>query len=171
MGTRLTVDQIRDTQEYAVLTGKQQMFVTTYIQAGLDTGVYDAVAATQIAYTCKTREIARVMSYALIENIRIVAVLNRHFNKEPLAQFVEQVDRAIRNRKLTTAQIQALKLKGDILGYTTRLPGTDNFPLGGAIPPAILKANAAARKAARKKPEPKTSKSPKPDVKWEFASD
>jgi hypothetical protein len=163
MSERLTLEQVMATQEYAVLTGKQQSFVENYIEGGLASGIYDAVAATQMAYATKSREIARVMSYALITNIRIIAVLNRHFNKEPLAEFVEQVDRAIRNKKLTTAQLLALKLKGDVLGYTTYLPGTPNFPRGGAIPPAIVKA--VARKSPRKKSEPKPDAAP---IKWAF---
>lgn len=151
MSTRLTLEQIKETQEYSVLTGKQQLFIETYIRSGLDTGTYDPILATQTAYTCKSRENARVMSYSLIANIRIVAVLNRHFAKEPLAEFVEQVDRAIRNKKLSIAQLQALKLKGDVLGYTTRLPGTTS-PSVGSIPPDVAEATAAARKATRKKP-------------------
>jgi len=149
--TRLTLAQIKDTQEYSVLTGKQQLFVETYVQSGLDTGVYDPIMATLTAYKCKSREVARIMSYSLIANIRIVAILNRHFNKEPLAEFVEQIDRAIRNKKLTVAQMQALKLKGDVLGYTTRLPSTNNFPLG-TIPADVVAATEASRKAKRQKP-------------------
>jgi hypothetical protein len=164
MSTRLTLEQIKDTQEYSVLTGKQQLFVETYIKSGLETKSYDSIFATQTAYACKSRETARVMSYALITNIRIVAVLNRHFNKEPLAAFVEQIDRAIRNKKLSVANLQALKLKGDVLGYTTRLPGTNNFPLG-TIPADVVEADKEARKAKRKKPE----RAPKVEPPSEFA--
>src|SRR5579864_2503363 len=143
MSNKLTLEEIKTTQEYSILTGKQQLFIETYIRSGLDTGTYDPVLAAQTAYTVKNRENARVMSYALMANIRIVAVLNRHFAKEPLAEFIEQVDRAIRNKKLSVAQLQALKLKGDLLGYTTRLPGTNNTALG-TLPPDIVAATLAA---------------------------
>ena len=148
---RLTLEQIKDTQEYSILTGKQQLWCETYIRSGIDTGTYDPILATQTAYICKSRENARVMSYSLMANIRIVAVLNRHFNREPIEEFLIQVDRAIQNKKLSVAQLNALKLKGDILGYTTRLPGTNNFP-AGTIPPDVTAATQAAKKAARKKP-------------------
>jgi hypothetical protein len=148
---RLTLAQIKDTQEYSILTGKQQLFCETYIQGGIDTGTYEPIDATMTAYKCKSRENARVMSYALMSNIRIIAVLNRHFNREPIEEFLIQIDRAIQNKKLRPAQLQALKLKGDILGYTTRLPGTNNFPIG-TIPPDVQKNLEETRKAKKAKP-------------------
>jgi hypothetical protein len=163
MSNKLSLEEIKITQEYSILTGKQQLFIETYIRSGLDTGTYDPILAAQTAYAVKNRENARVMSYSLMSNIRIVAVLNRHFAKEPLAEFVEQVDRAIRNKKLSVAQLQALKLKGDVLGYTTRLPRLNNWPQG-TLPLDVVEATAAARKAARKKPV----RAPKPEPPSEF---
>jgi hypothetical protein len=163
--TRLTLLQIKDTQEYSVLTGKQQLFVETYCKTGIDTGTYDPVFATMQAYACKTREVARIMSYSLMANIRIVAVLNRHFNRTPIEEFLTLLDHAIRNKKLTVAQFQALKLKGDILGYTTRLPGTNNMPLS-SLPPDVVAATDEARKAKRKKPV----RAEKPEEPWEYAN-
>jgi hypothetical protein len=159
MTTRLTLDQIKDTQEYSILTGKQQLFVETYCQSGIDTGTYDPILAAMTAYVCKSQENARVMSYALMANIRIVAALNRHFNREPIEEFLVQIDRAIRNKKLTVAQMQALKLKADVCGFSARLPGTANMP-AGTIPNDVVAATTAARKAKRaprarvEKPEP-----------------
>src|ERR1700676_2408513 len=127
---RMSVDELRMTPEFQRLTQKQQLFVATYCGAGLLDGTYDPIAATRTAYQCKSAEVARVMSYPLMQNIRIIAVLNRNFNAEPIEDFLVQVDRAIQNKKLTVAQLQALKLKGDILGFTTRLPGTNNYPQG-----------------------------------------
>jgi hypothetical protein len=148
---RLPLEEIKNLQEYAVLTGKQQLFIETYCQGGIDTGIYDPIVATLTAYKCKSKENARVMSYSLMANIRIVAVLNRHFNREPIEEFLIQVDRAIQNKKLSVAQLNALKLKGDVLGYTTRLPGTNNYPLG-TVPPDVQKTLDASRKAKRAKP-------------------
>ena len=164
---RLTLEQIKDTQEYSILTGKQQLFVETYIRGGIDTGTYDPKNAAMFAYSCKSIEVARIMSYALMANIRIVAVLNRHFNREPLEDFLIQLDRAIINKKLSTAQMMALKLKGDILGYTTHLPGTPNMPLG-TLPADVVEATAEARKAKRKKPEraPKVKPTSEFDKPW-----
>src|ERR1700675_4327097 len=127
---RLTLDEVHALPEYQRLTQKQRLFCSTYVAGGLHDGNYDPIAATHTAYQCKSTEVARVMSYPLMQNIRIIAVLNRHFNAEPIEEFIVQVDRAIQNKHLTVAQLQALKLKGDVLGYTTRLPGTNNFPPG-----------------------------------------
>ena len=127
---RLTLDEIQALAEFQRLTQKQRLWVLTYCGGGLLDGVYDPIAATRTAYAAKSEEVARVMSYPIMQNIRIIAVLNRHFNAEPLEDFLVQVDRAIINKKLTIAQLQALKLKGDVLGYTTRLPGTNNHPPG-----------------------------------------
>jgi hypothetical protein len=157
---RLTLEEVKATQEYSILTGKQQFFVEAYCSSGIDTGTYDPVEATFIAYKCKSREVARIMSYSLMQNIRIVEVLNRHFNREPLEEFLVQLNRAIQNKKLTVAQLQALKLKADIQGFTARLPGVDHQATD-RIPSDIEAASAAARKAKRKKPERETKPEPK----------
>src|ERR1700676_754803 len=145
---RMSVDDLRLTPEFQRLTQKQQLFVVTYCAGGLLDGNYDPIEATRTAYQCKSAEVARIMSYSVVANIKIVAVLNRHFNTEPIEEFLVLVDRAIRNKHLTIAQLQALKLKGDILGYTTRLPGTNNFPQG-TIPRDVVDKQNEARKEAR----------------------
>jgi len=120
---RLTLEELQMTPEYQRLTRKQQLFVATYVAGGLLDGQYDAVEATRTAYKCKTVENARVMSYSLLQNIHIVEVLNRHFNVEPIEEFLRTLDRAIQNKKLTQAQISALYLKARILGFDSKLPG------------------------------------------------
>jgi hypothetical protein len=162
--TRLTLAQVKDTQEYSLLTGKQQLFVETYVQSGIDTGTYDPITSTLTAYRCKSRENARVMSYALMSNLRIIATLNRHFNREPIEDFVIQIDRAIQNKKLSIAQMQALKLKADVLGYGCRLPGADGSG-SGKIPADIAAETAAAKKAARKR----SVRAPAAEVPNEYA--
>ncbi len=119
---RLPLAELEQTREYQRLTQKQKLFVATYCTGGLDTGTYDAIAATQTAYVCKNADVARIMSYALMENIRIIAALNRHFAAEPIEEFLQLVDRAIHNKNVTQAQVWALKLKCDILGLANKLP-------------------------------------------------
>lgn len=155
---KLSLTELEQTQEYQQLTPKQRLFVATYCDGGIRNGVYDPVSATQMAYKCKTPESARVMSYALMGNIRIIAALNRHFNAEPIEQFLVEVDRAIRNKHLSVAQLQALKLKADLLGFSARLPGVNNTPTG-VLPPDVVAATKEARKANRKKPTPKPAPS------------
>jgi hypothetical protein len=165
---KLGREELEATPEYQQLTAKQQLFVMTYCMAGLVDGHYDQTAATQTAYNCKNLESARVMSYSLIANIRIVAALNRHFNREPIEEFLRQVDRAIVNKKLSIAQINALKLKADVLGFAARLPGTNNQATG-VLPTDVLEASEAARKAKRK---PRTPKPPpeKPNTDYGFGN-
>ena len=106
---RMPLAELELTQEYQRLTPKQKLWVSTYCASGILDGVYDSVAATNVAYRCKSMEVARIMSYSLMQNIRIVAVLNRHFNTTPIEAFLVQVDRAILNKNLSTSQLGALK--------------------------------------------------------------
>ena len=145
---RMPMVDLEKTQEFQQLTRKQQLFVRTYCEAGLATGNYDSVEATMTAYNCKTYEVARIMSYAQMHNIRIVAVLSRHFCKTPIEDFMVTLDRAIANKKLTTAQIQALRLKYEILGYPNRLPSI-GAP-HGVIPQDVLAEELENRKPKRK---------------------
>lgn len=164
---RLTRAEVEQTQEYQQLTEKQRLFVGTYCEGGMANGVYDPVTATLLAYKCKNRESARVMSYALMGNIRIIAALNRHFNAEPIEQFIIEVDRAIRNKKLTVANLQALKLKADLLGFAARLPGVNNNATG-VLPPDVLAASKEARKAQRKPSVRKPAPPPPPLSDYTF---
>ena len=161
LSKRLPLTELQNTQEYQRLTPKQRLFVATYCEGGMVDGNYDPVAATQTAYACKTLEIARVMSYTLMANIRVIAVLNRHFNAEPIEEFLVQIDRAINNKHITLAQMQALKLKCDILGYANRLPGAPGKPRN-VIPPDIAEASKQARKAKHKHPEKAPKSEPAP---------
>ena len=129
--TRMPLAELETIQEYQRLTPKQRLFVATYCEGGLTTGTYDPIAATRTAYECKSVEVARIMSYSLMQNIRIVAVLNRHFGTDPIESFVVMIDRAINNKKLTVAQVQALRLKADVMGYRTSLPG--QAPMSAAL--------------------------------------
>jgi hypothetical protein len=149
---RMPMADLEKTQEFQQLTRKQQLFVRTYCEGGLSTGNYDAVEATRTAYACKTPEIARIMSYSQLQNIRIIAVLSRHFCRTPIEDFMTLLDRAIANKHLTTAQMDALRLKFEILGYPNRLPTL--HALVGTVPQDILDAGRAARKPKRKQRKP-----------------
>jgi hypothetical protein len=153
--TRLPLVELEKTQEYQRLTPKQQLFVATYCEGGLATGTYDPIAATRTAYECKSMEVARIMSYSLMQNIRIIAVLNRHFQTEPIEAFMVTLDRAINNKKLTVAQIQALRLKCEIMGFGTRLPA--QAPMAAGLKAAQVAAK-EIRKSNRKPPVAKPEK-------------
>lgn len=114
--------ELEKTQEYSRLTLKQKLFVATYIQRGLQDGIYDAIKAIRTSYECKNDEIARVMSYRLMANIHIIEVLNRHFGASPIDEFIQQIDLAVRSRRTTLAQVQALKVKCEALKLANALP-------------------------------------------------
>lgn len=149
----MTLEELEKTQEYQRLTPKQKLFISTYCAGGLVDGNYDSVAATQTAYQCRTPEVARIMSYSLMSNIRIIAVLNRHFKAEPIEEFLAMLDRAINNKKVTMAQILALKMKCEILGYTNKLPSHTDRVL-----PAIVAAQERERTARKAKRKPRAVK-------------
>ena len=127
---KLTLDELRETMEFKRLTQKQQLFVAAYCDGGLLDGNYDPVAATRIAYLCKSPKIANVLSYQLLSNIKIIAAINRHLNLEPLEDLIAQIDRAVMNGKITHAQVEALRLKSAILGFVGRSSATQTSALG-----------------------------------------
>lgn len=153
---RMSLEELEKTQEYQRLTQKQRLFVATYCEGGRISENYDPVMATNIAYKCKSMEVARIMSYSLMANIRIIAILNRHFGTQPVDEFLAVLDRAINNKKITIAQLGALKLKCDILGLANKLPHGGS----SAVPNEVQEATRAARKSQRK---PRVDK-PKEDL-------
>jgi hypothetical protein len=149
---RISLEELRTTPEYIRLTPKMKMFVDSYCGAGAIDGNYDAVAAVNQAYKCKSYEVARIMSYSILANIKIVAVLNRYFGTDPADSFLENLDRAVRNKKLTLAQLGALRLQCEVLGIGTKIPA--NFG-GGSTKP-----DAPAKDKRSKKPKKTTSSKP-----------
>ena len=149
---KLTLDELKELPEYQRLTQKQQLFVATYCEGGLANGCYNAPQATLTAYQCKSLEVARIMSYSLLANIRIVSVLNRHFNATPTEEFLLMLDRAIRNKNLTIAQLSALQLKCKILGLETKIPDFSNNSKDTAFQGAIATVVAESKKGKVKAP-------------------
>lgn len=154
LSNRLTLEQLRETEEYQRLTQKQRLWVATYCEGGLADGKYDALNATRTAYACKDAESARVLSYSVTANPKILACLNRHFNRTPTEEFLMQLDRAIANKNLTIAQVEVLRLKCKMLGIENRLPVLKEANQG-VIPPDVLKAEKEARRIGKKIPGPK----------------
>jgi hypothetical protein len=111
---------VSKTPEFGHLSQKQAAWILKYIKGWLDTGSFDATASTLASYDCKTVESARTFSYQLLTNPKIILVLNRFFGNTPEQSFLEQVERACYTRKLTVAQVDALKLYGELRGWTGR---------------------------------------------------
>jgi hypothetical protein len=151
---RMSVEDLKKTPEFQHLTQKQRLFVATYCAGGLLDGNYDPIAATRTAYNCKNYESARCMSYPIMQNIRIVAVLNLHFGRTPIEDFIVLLDRAINNKKLTNAQLGALRLKSDLLRRPSAIPNRANV---GVLPEDV-------RAAEKKKKSKKPRESQPPDI-------
>lgn len=159
---RMPLEELQQTSEFLRLTPKQKLFVQTFVASGLLDGDYDAIAAIQTAYQCKNFESARTMSYRMLQTPSIIEVLNLHFRRSPTEQFLVDVDRAVRNRHVSIAQIQAMRLKAEVQGILTRLPNktsADNL-----IPNDVREDAKVARKKHREKenagkPGPKPRKS------------
>ena len=123
MDERNYLEELNAMPEYQKLTPKQKLFCATYcVPSDNADWKPDAVSACLTAYQCKNRNVARVMSYGLLQNIRILEVLNHFFKRTPPEEFLISLDRAIRNKHLTIAQVTALKMKCDILKFANKLP-------------------------------------------------
>ncbi len=146
---KMPLDEIQKTVEYARLTPKKRLWVSTYIQSGMEHGDYDPILATRTAFECRSDENARIMSYSILENIHIIEVLNMHFRVDPLDAFIKIIDRAIRNKKISHAQVQALRLKCELLGIANRLPVADG-PTEGS---PVISDKVAGTPAVSSKPE------------------
>jgi len=112
--------------EWQVLTPKQQTFLRTYIQSGVDLGTYDAVAAVRAAYNVTGN--AKVLSYELLANPKIECLLALHFGwnaqdrlqarqRKSIRQLLSQVRFQLRHAEpgsvsaqRLTAQLQSLLL-------------------------------------------------------------
>lgn len=119
---KMPLEDVQKTPEYARLTPKQRLWVSTYIQDGMEHGDYNPIHATKTAFACKTEDGARIFSYSVLANIHVIEVLNLHFRLEPIEAFIKLIDRAISNKKITHAQVQALRLKCELQGILNRLP-------------------------------------------------
>lgn len=162
MSDRLTLEQLRETDEFKNLTEKQRFFVETYVAGGLDNGHYDPITATRNAYpACKNEEVARVMSYSLLQTPKIVAVLNMHFARTPNEAFLVTLDRAIRNKRLSIAQFKAMELKARLMGFKSHQPDAHHGSVH-VIPEEVIARDKAERKKRRKPGRPKKFDTPEP---------
>jgi len=110
---RLTLEQLRAEQVYIELTSKQKVLVDTFIQTN-----GDRTASVLAAYATKSKENAQIMAYTVLSSPRVVACLSAYFQSDPLEDFKAEVRKAYRNRKLSVAQVDALKLHAELNGWS-----------------------------------------------------
>lgn len=114
---RMTVLELSRTSAFSHLSPKQATWIMFYCQGYLDTGSFDPVAATKAAYNCANNESARTFAYQLMSHPKILICLNRFFGETPEQSFLDQVEQACFNKKLTVAQVEALKLYSNLKGW------------------------------------------------------
>ncbi len=143
MSEKLSIEALRKDPAYLALANQQKTLVEAYLECG------DKVESTLRAYNCQSRESARTMSYAVFGNPRVTAALvaaNGGVGTD-LESFKREVLSAARNRKLSVAQFNALKLYAQLCGFIN-----DSEPDGESV-----KAPAEDRA-----PEPKATPKPEP---------
>jgi hypothetical protein len=120
---RMTIEELRQQECYLDLRPKQRMFIEGWIASG-----GDRVFATSSAYDCAHAEAARSFSYEVLSSPAVIACLAAFYQDNPLAEFKDQVSRAVRNRNLTTAQIRALELMARLNGWgDSSLPSRNGY--------------------------------------------
>jgi hypothetical protein len=109
---RMTIEELRQQECYLGLRPKQRMFIEGWIASG-----GDRVFSTSSAYDCKHADVARAFRYEVLSSPAVIACLAAFYQDDPLREFKDQVSRAVRNNRLTTAQIRALELMARLNGW------------------------------------------------------
>jgi hypothetical protein len=105
--TKMSLLELVQTQTFGQLSPKMGVFVITYLQGYLDTGVFNPVAATLAAYDCVSEQSARTFSFQLMANPKIRLAINQFFGDSP-----EQATRK------TELEIQIAEARKDVRNAT-----------------------------------------------------
>ena len=111
----LSIRDLRRSQVFLELTPKLRTMIENYLANG-----YDKTAAVKSAYDCKSIETARTMSFELFAKPSVQAVLAHYFQEDPREAFIREVDRAVRNPRVTDAQVEALRLQALANGWLSK---------------------------------------------------
>jgi hypothetical protein len=114
---KLTIAELRTQGCYLALTEPQKKLVETFLQTG------SKLKAVQAAYKCGSEKSARVMSYPVFRLPNVIACLAVANGSDPEREkFNAELERMIRNRKVTRNQISAMRLLAQTRGYLVTLP-------------------------------------------------
>lgn len=108
----MPLELLRLDQCFMRLTEKQKLLIESYVASG-----GDKVGSVLAAYHVKDRETARKMSYDSFSRPAVVEVLNAYWGLTPFESFKRDVSRAVRNKRLSVAQIRALELQARVNGW------------------------------------------------------
>ena len=109
---RVPLQKLRETPEWSFLSDKQSRFCARYLESGL-AGNYDAKSAMRSAYDSSSAKNLSCLTYEVLANPRVRAVLAIHFRQAPIDVFLADLEKTIRKEK-GTAKVEALKLYAEI---------------------------------------------------------
>jgi hypothetical protein len=99
----LPLDELVLRPEWACLTEKQKRFTSLFIQSG------DALFAVNSTYNCKTEWNAKLLSYEILKNPKVEAVLEL-YKPTTREEFFARLQKKIEHDDLSVAQIEGIKL-------------------------------------------------------------
>jgi hypothetical protein len=118
----MTLDEFKQTPEFDACSDKVKLWLVTAIENG-----FDYTAATRAAFTAKDPQ---KFSYAVRNWPAVQAALNVWRGMSPFDIWFGAAQKAGRSKKTSIAQIQALKMQADAMGWNAegldrRLHGRD----------------------------------------------
>jgi Fe2+ or Zn2+ uptake regulation protein len=120
MSDKITIEQLRKEQAYLNLTDPQRRLVEVFLETG------NKLKAVQAAYKCGSEKSARVMTYTVFRLPNVIACLAAANGSDPEREkFNAELQRMIRNRKVTRNQISVMRLLAQTRGYLFTLPEPD----------------------------------------------
>ena len=109
----MSLDELKRQRCFLDLTERQKLLVESFIVSG-----GDRTFAVQAAYHVANRESARALSYEMLSGTYVTDVLNTFWGRTPREILQQQVDRLCRKKKPTVAEVNALRLKCELAGFT-----------------------------------------------------
>ena len=108
----LTLDELRLTPEYSVLTPKMKLFIDAYVESRGD--ILDAVHE---AYVCKSGREEKIVSWQIMRHPKIIAVLEVWTNKDEKDIFLDNLKDLLRQKDVPVGKIRLMELHAELMGW------------------------------------------------------
>ncbi len=108
----LTLDELRLTPEYSVLTPKMKLFIDVYVESRGD--ILDAVHE---AYVCKSGREEKIVSWQIMRHPKIIAVLEVWTNKDEKEIFLDNLKDLLRQKDVPIGKIRLMELHAELMGW------------------------------------------------------